>query len=234
MNLAMITALLFQAETDEVLKKLELALKSARTLHVKFSAEGIQGLDKKGPFSAEGSVFLREGNRIAFEGKMRSFDKRLSFLLISDGSEVVTRIDQAGAVKGKSPSQLGDDFIRLMVRVGPTRGFQTMQFAASQPTYSAERLQEVDAWSAFEAGRDGVLSTVSFKKATELEGVKHTGFAKLWFDATNGRLVKRSVERRTEGGKWGPSALNYTETITEFILNADVPDEKFKLPEGKK
>jgi hypothetical protein len=52
---------------------------------------------------------------------------------------------------------------------------------------------------------------------------------KLWYDPKTFGITKRTIDA-VHGG----TRRFVTETFEEFTLNADIPDEKFKLPEEKK
>ena len=77
-----------------------------------------------------------------------------------------------------------------------------------------------------DGGSRTLLYSVRAKAAPKAENVDPYEI-KTWYDPVTFRLLKRAVEPSDR-------RLSTTEVYENFALNADIPDEKFKVPEEKK
>jgi hypothetical protein len=68
---------------------------------------------------------------------------------------------------------------------------------------------------------DKAAKTLTYKLKVEREIVD----VRLWYEPQTLKILKRTLS-----GKSGESELSLTETYEGLVLDAEIPDEKFKLP----
>jgi outer membrane lipoprotein-sorting protein len=235
MTLLLAALLLVQDKTaQEAFNRIEETIEKAKTVSVKFTTE-IKRADapKADPTDAvaSGTILLKEGNKAYVNFTMGDLGLEKGLLLISDGAKVVGK---AATLEGKGidpPSdmkrQLGSAVARYpqvplalslwrVMIIPPARGGET-------------DLSKIVTLSDFESSEDdGKAKTLKYKLM--FKGKNNSLQAKLWYDPISYAILKRTFV--SGDGKADGNVI--TETYEEFILDVDIPDEKFKLPEEKK
>jgi hypothetical protein len=142
--------------------------------------------------------------------------------MICDGEFFTTRTEVSSWNKRSAPADLGGKLTTALVRSGlgywwmATEGFLFRDPRAGQVL------------SDFRAGEpEGSVSTILYK----LSDQEHVATlqVKVWYDPKIVKLVKRTLDGEMLGKKWSS-----TESYEDFSIDADITDEKFKLPEEKK
>jgi len=230
MNLLLAAVLLVQDKTaEDAFKKAEETLEKAKTLQVV-----IVRTETNKPHL---SLKLREGNKVLlqFETGMGMMDKASVF---SDGSDMVIRTPpRTKATRRKTPPSLEAAAKAALFR-GGSDGLKTLAEGLVRKADESDKGFDFKTiFGVSELARtDPGDSTQNFhftltKREPWLD-------PKLWeSDWVGVRLHGKSdgsqLLDRVENAV-GKSAWRASETYKEFILNADIPDETFKLPEEKK
>lgn len=222
MNLLLAVAILLQDGTpEETFKKIEESIEKAKTLSITFSAGGMATAKGGGDglFQASGVMLLKEGGRFNCLVKRRLEDRESENSIVCDGTKLSHKRDQTAAEVIEVPKACRGAASMLVTRVGILMGglFQA-------PGEADEDVKKTLALKNLRVGEDDgraktLLYTISFGPAT-LD-------CRLWYEPKTLRLLKRTMKirkgERVEG--------SLTESYVEYIVNADIPDEKFKLPE---
>jgi|SRR6185295_7213184 len=230
MNALLIAVLLLQDKVaDEAFKKAEESLEKAKTLQVV-----IARTETGKPHL---SLKLKEGNKflLQFETGMGIMDKAS---VISDGSEMLISTPlRTKATRRKTPPSL-DGAAKAALFRGGSDGLKTLaeglvwKADLSDKGFDFKTIFRVSELARTDPGD----STQNFHfTLTKRESWRDPD---LWeSDWVGVRLHVKSdgsqLLDRAENAV-GKSAWRASETYKEFILNADIPDETFKLPEEKK
>jgi hypothetical protein len=205
--------------------KLEGILEKARTITIKSECKGPQD----GPrlyTRSYGKTLLEEGNRVSMLGKQVGGSEKGYYMILSNGR--ITRcffdVDQGGP-KMQASKTLTRDAIAMIVRLGlgplsfsvlrPTGKDTFVPFTAAKDSFLYADLDE---------GEDGNSKTLSYTLKAR-DGSLDVA-VKLWYDPTSARLIKRTVTQRDKAR--GPESA--TEIYTEFVLDAEIPADEFKVP----
>jgi general secretion pathway protein G len=234
MNLLLAALLLMQERTaEETFRKIEEIILEAKTVVVVFSTDAIHisGQNKIG-FACSGSLLLKEDRRVRAEmtrsGSSGGNDSRQ---IQSDGEEFYALLGQDATMRpAHDTGSTRVQFSRRM-KIGFARlgAFQILGGpACSTVLYSPNEFPEVDLRDRFrvsefkeeaaEKDAKGITYTVILPRRTE------TCEMTLWYDPATFVPIRRTQIMRWRGGDF-----TLTEKYSGFTLNADIPDEKFKL-----
>jgi outer membrane lipoprotein-sorting protein len=217
-------ALLLQDKTaEETFKKIEESIEKAKTLSITFSVGGMATAKEgqNGLFQASGVMLLKEGGRFNCVVKRRLEERELENSIVCDGTKVSHKRDQSAAEVIEVPKVYRGAASTLVARVG------TMMGGLFQGTGGPdEDVKKTLALKDLRVGEDDggaktLLYTVSLGPAT-LD-------CRLWYEPKTLKLLKRTMKIRKGESVEG----SLTESYVEYIVNADIPDEKFKLQAGK-
>lgn len=212
MSLLFAIALLAQDKTaEETFKKIEEKLLKAKTVRIKVKTVA----HNEGHPDSEGSyeLLLKEGNKVYFARSTNHKDDENLFF-ISDGVKIATNCP--GWKTADVPANLGSNAAITLMREEFNLNILPQKKGAS-----AKDLCDLSDFKIEEA--DGGARILSYKMSGD-PGWK----VKLWHDPRTFKFVKRtfSIKGRT-------SNAILSETYEAFELDADIPDEKFKLPAEK-
>ena len=246
MTLLVAFALCLQDKTaEEIFKKIQEQIEKAVTISVKFKFRMDGGIEKEPPL-ASGTILLKNTNKVNLSVQHGS-DK--SSVIISDGQKVKDRSNGGDWRENDAPKTLKGDLSAVLA--GSGIGFAVMfSNGRDQSGDNAESLKNVFKVSDFGTDADEKnAKTLTYKlKLTDKPSGSLQYLGKLWYDPKTYRLLKRTViikgeegtlKFKVKDGEGIPNfegeelTLSYTETYEEFTLNADISDEKFKLPAEK-
>lgn len=213
---------------EEAFKEIERRIEKAKTLTVK-STYRVQRL--KEARSESGILFVKEGNR-AWYGEGTTVNPESSF--ISDGKRVqqsrprfydegILAPEQRARPGKASPKKLEENLKVLTSRAGIAfRPFPEIASELTGPGGFSESLRT----SNFKTGESqGRTKSISYELAVS----KHDRqfHVTLWYEPEPLKLLKREVTYTDDDGV----KVVTTETYTEFAIDADIPDEQFRLPD---
>jgi len=240
MNLLLAAVLLLQDKVaEETFKKIELATMNARTLSMKFEFQ-----DPDRQVQGSGTV-LAKANKLNLVYQAQAFvDGKIQggkTHLMCDGQNMV-KVTSSGArqvnvINVVATAILRTGFSRLMAafdNLGSDPGAEEKEVPLHP---GASDLKAVDPAHTFEVkgiatgDDDGEIKTLTY--FMKEKGHTKAYAVRVWYDPKTFALRKRTVTGSMGFGGKGPETT-VTETYEEFTLNADIPDEKFKLPQEKK
>jgi outer membrane lipoprotein-sorting protein len=216
--LLMVVLLAQDASPEEILKKMEEKIATAKLVRVKFSLEGMRKKDKgEEKMSGTGMLILKEGNKLKFEMTMLWDEKKdmVDKKIISDG----TRMDIDGR-RENTPKNLNREIAVAFVRMG-VQGMSVVGADRERdPAAGLSAVMSVSNLAAVE-GEGGQSLSYTLKLVGEEPPIS----IKLWFVPDTFSLLKR----RWEGSK-GDTAIASTEIYEEFVFGGKVKDDEFALP----
>jgi outer membrane lipoprotein-sorting protein len=228
MNLLLAAVLFLQDKTaEETFKKIEDTVAAAKTLSLKFDVKLVKaaGVEES---VLRGTILLKKGDRMSLDSAVIKGGAQKEMLFVSDGSKLSARAD--GRIRGtkETPKDLNAHLAAFLTRAG------VLHFiGAITPAFFGEglNLERAPSVTEIKTGEDeGNLKTLSYKTViTPLVAPPATLDVRLWYEPKSLRLAKRTMRYRSE-----TDPLTFNETYEEFAIDADIPDEKFKLPEEKK
>jgi outer membrane lipoprotein-sorting protein len=211
-----------------VLRKIHDVIFNSKTLRVKFTTEPPPPVPNNVSLgSMKGEILLKEGNKtkIIFEDPAPKGQAVKSHVVVSDGRTVSGEFVHFESVK--DPAKVLQEMLHAsLLGPGVLLGTYALGYGLA---VTDKKNQEPDLRAAFrpmsiEAGDDNQgAKTLVYTLRDGLDAK-----VKVWYDPKDFRLLKRTItSSRQEQGA-------YVETYSEFVIDADIPDEKFKLPEEKK
>jgi hypothetical protein len=228
MNLLLAAVLLMQDMTaEETFKKIERAVGDAKTLTVKVTGKVSSPTEGIAALPATISLLLKNDRMVHFDVTVGSGDDVRSSSIISDGSSLRVRFGARRDYDKETPDAMRSLWNLALVRTGLLIGgffFQDV-VRGGKPIDLKEILQVSDLKMGDD---DGPAKTLTFTVKLDRTDDAQVRF---WYDPKSFALQKRSVLATKNGAV--PRGT-FSEAYDEFILNADIPDEKFKLPEEKK
>jgi outer membrane lipoprotein-sorting protein len=232
MDLLVATVILCQDKTaEDTFRKIEETIQKAKTLSIKFHFKAAK-LTSDEELELDGTFLSKDGNRIRLEcSTLRGELKRELPIIVSDGSRVASFADG----KIRQEKEASHNF-NATLAVLTTRGGVVSLMAGIQSLLVGEKKDTPNAGEAMsiteiEMGEDdGAMKTLNYKTVIKLPPSRTASVeVRLWYEPESLKLVKRTMSHK---GKSGSGTI--TETYNEFTINADIPDEKFKVPEEKK
>lgn len=214
--------------SEETFKKIEESIEKAKTVSIRIKYDWYRKNHEEAKrFRGSGTLLFKEGNKISLtlNGLDRD-EKEIENVAICDGSTLAFRgqLWQWGPGEGKLGGEKGvkDIFATVFARGGAAFAMDCWRLLP----HGREKLANAAEFSAIGEDKGGM--TLSYKLTSSLEaGV--TIDVKLWYDPKDFKLLKRTLEIKGE-----KTVGSFTETYDEFVLNTDIPDEKFAIPEEKK
>ena len=210
---------------EETFRKIEETIEKAKTLSIKFGRERETSHFSRKPLG----VFLQSGKRAWYSEDVLSATETWC---VSDGTRVqCTRphlydegiLGRFKAYERGSASESLERNLKIMLsRAGFTMGLASIALEPGQDLDFSKEL----AVSGFRFGeKNGMTNTLLYtlRAGKDSRPTEVT----LWYDPKSLKLLKRKTADRLKDGR----AITYIESYAEFTLDADIPDEKFKLPE---
>jgi outer membrane lipoprotein-sorting protein len=228
MNLLLAALLLMQDKTaEETFKKIEETVVAAKTLTSTFDVKLVK--ETGGEESVfKGTVLFKSGNRMRCDAAMFRGGSQKQMMFVSDGSKVGALLDG----RNSQPKETSKDFNAALTLLF-TRAGVFHFIGGITPLFFGDglNLEKAPSVAEFKTGEDdGNMKTLHYKTIiTPLVAPPATLDVRLWYEPKSLRIVKRTVSYRSE-----TVSRLFNEIYEEFTLNADIPDEKFKLPEEKK
>jgi outer membrane lipoprotein-sorting protein len=214
-------ALGIQSDEDD-LWKMDQLFHEAKTVSLKIRREWT--ISREGEtrgFKEEGRVAVKKGNKLSVSLNIAG-EKDSPSRLICNGTQL--QLDRGiTPLAAKAPANLTDGLLSVLIR-----GVVGTWVADTQSKLQKGEFQSVDWKSRFKVldlragGKDGAAKTLTYKVQTGADTIQF----KLWYDPDTLRPLKRTFESSSTKG--GPSSTG-TESYEELTLNADIPDEAFKL-----
>jgi outer membrane lipoprotein-sorting protein len=231
MNLLIACTLLLQDKTaEETFKKIQETFATANTLTFKFNVKVVKAIGG-GESALKGTILFKEGNRMRCDFSiLLNGGSQREMLVVSDGSKVAALADG----RNREEKEVSKDFNATLAAVithggvlSFIAGFHSLFAGEKKGALNAEKAPSV---TEIKTGEDdGDMKTLSYKTViTPLAAQPATFDVRLWYEPKSLRLVKRTMSYRSE-----TESRIFNETYEEFTLNADIPDEKFKLPTDK-
>lgn len=213
---------LYIQETRDALSKIEAAALGAKTFQLCYAAETrATREDREYVWNFEGTVLLKEGNRVLLDVKTTVDNRSASRTLVSDGKTFRSRSENDAWRTVDAPEGFRTGLTTGLLRQGGQLWFnrvprlQDLDKELGAPTFPAEPPTEPDA-----AGVRSIRYDLNIGK--EYKPLRIT----LWFDAKTLRLTKR-VTTYDDRPTW--QAVT-TETYSTYVLDGDLPDERFMVP----
>jgi hypothetical protein len=204
---------------DAVQKKL-LDAKSAR---IAFTCEGTYDLrPEKQSVKFSGTVLLRQDNKFRADYKIQIGSDKGEAVFISDGATFYRSNGQNGKEeRGEIPPYLSKGVVAVLVRSGAAWEFvgPSSPFPPSNPELQLLRPKDLKLQKA--APERSKLS-FRFGSDTKVDVVLHVDTA------------VSLPKSRDLSCDWGPVLkMSLVEKYEEFVLNPEIPDEKFKIPPAR-
>lgn len=227
MNLMLACVLLLQDKSaEDTLKAIEESIGKAKTVGLKFKVEVTpkgEGEDKKS--DAEGSVLVKEGNKVLIAMKGRQAGKEMEVLVVSDGSKLRIAFRDQGEPKD-TPQNFKDWVSVSIARVGGAGTFGMVGLLGGGDKRPPPDLRELLQLSEVAHGEnDGNARTLTYR--VTYADANQTFDVRLWYEPKSLKLLKRTLAVKSRA-----SQTDVVETYDDYVLGADIPDEKFKLGEG--
>jgi type II secretion system protein G len=222
MNLLLAAAILLQdPSADEAFRKIEESFEKAKSLRLKFKVDVVQKRPQGDTsFALEGAALLKDGNRFRFTAYTKVAQMEEDFLAVSDGTRLFQQSGKAPPARRDAPPNLVPSFKAVTARGGSFLAFAQSLLAGRKeqdPKKDYELL-------ALKQGEDD-------KEAKTL--VYGLQFPDIRFDCTLRYNPKSFLPlgRVILVKQKGADAGSIRETYDEVVVDADIPDETFKLPE---
>lgn len=227
MNLLLAAVLLLQDKTaEETFKKIETQIETAKTVSLKFKIE----VSGKPEHDGTGTILFKGGNKSFIEIKGGGWD----LTGISDGVKTYSCWGGFTPTVTEANKNQKRNISITFARLGIIQSMTLEFFLGVRITMGDQGKKPVedDFRKLFEvfdikAGEDDKESkTLTYKVKVPDDRV--SADAKVWYDPKTFMLSKLTASVNIS-----KSISVVTETYEEFTLNADIPDERFKLPEKK-
>jgi outer membrane lipoprotein-sorting protein len=255
-NLLLAAILLVQDKTaEEIFKKIEEMIEQADSISIRLKYRMILDSGKGLPTKEEETtavILLNKENKVVVSVEPSPmFDGgRSDMKVLSDGDRLVVTDESGKTASGTTPKSLGTGFKTILARMGyfgaqwlvprsprlppPVIGGQNPAKLAPKEEKDPDlkKFLERDLKKDFQITdlkaftEDGEHLLRYSLKQGKGEALEMT----LWYDPKTYKPLKR---RYVLAGL-GTLSIVQLETYVEFSTNADIPDEKFKLPEQKK
>jgi outer membrane lipoprotein-sorting protein len=213
---------------EETFKDIEENIAKAKTVSLTFKAEVV--LKKRGVESIqtmEGTAHFKEGNKANLFAVSKAQGREEDYSAISDGSRLRRRAGKADAETMNAPEGFVERFEMAFARAGMSLAFFMTQRPSTADGEKGQDVKKAIDISDFKHGEDN--SSLSYKLRFPETEPDLVASCVLRYDPKTLRLLGRKTTIKRNGVDAGV----FTDTYDEFILNADIPDEKFKLPAEK-
>ena len=239
MNLLLAAGLLLQDKTaEEAFKKIEQVLLAAKTVRVRYTGEYATTTRYGTQYGLEtGFLALKEGNKAYAYNEFHPLGEPQSPMMVtvSDGQTLEHRSSQERekACRHETPASLTKTTSAALLRFGATGAVLVVRAAGTTGPQQISDPEKTAPTSGFKVRKvnEKVMELTFEVKSPHYAGSTTAIETRvtLEYDATTFIPIRRIEVSRFDGYQ---STTN--ETYTDFTLNADIPDEKFKLPEEKK
>jgi len=243
MNLLLAAVLLMQDKTaEETLGKIEEAVDKARTVRVTYrtEAECVRSGAEKSTWTNEGNILVKGASRINASSNYKLIEGKRSEAyesqLISDGTNLLLHFPPSKKrvidLQFFSIPQFQGSLVRAgvsnsMFLAGTFGDLLCVGGGGPKPKDFFE-LSKLKEGPKRERGKT-LEYTLKYENERFPSHPTKELLVILEYDPVTWKLLSRKTKIQFEGGE-----TTIRETYTDFILNADIPDEKFKLPEEKK
>ena len=211
--------------------KIEEVIRDAKTLRIRLKSEvSNRASNMSEPETtalSTGMLLLKTGNRLAQEVQIVRGGNTLGFSVISDGMHVVFSRGNASYATAEAPKDLN----KRASSVIPIIGAEAPWHIEGGKVLLPDLEKECKFTDFKEEPFEGETKALSFKVVQQKGGSNDEVKVTLWYESDSYTLLRKTVDIKFKGTSKSSSA---TTTYIEFTLNADIPDEKFKLPEDKK
>ena len=217
-----------QESPDETLRKIEEAIERAGTVRVRFMVS----VHSPEQHKSVGFLLLKKG------GKVHGMVKRLNgknegdVIVVSDGSRLAYKYGEEWTAE-ELPKTFYGGVTATLARLGASQAANIgagWYHVVWHPDGCKETLEVSD----IQAGKpDGDAPTISY--TVQVKGVNYDSrdYVRLWYEPATLKPIKRSFKTvaslranggvRKEGGE-------YTEIYEEYTLDAEIPDDRFRIP----
>lgn len=204
---------------EELVKKVEAKVASAKTVSLRLSMEVAAGDEKQ---SFDVAVDFKEGNRARLKVEGKGADGKTAFTLtaVCDGKRVA-RGDPDGTEVTDAAADLAEKARGLAVRA-PVRDLSKTMGGTAPKT----AMTYADwAFAADEKVGERAAKVVTYTASRGSVKIE----MKLWIDAENLELLKRETVER----KKGAVAARVTDTFSAMACDGEIADDTFAVPEEK-
>jgi hypothetical protein len=211
-------------------QKIEDTLTQARTVRIKFKLESVtHGPRIENKSSHEGVLLLKKGNKVHLSGDNRSNLLNLTYTMISNGKRMQLRSSALNEPHElETPENLAAAVCRFASRAGPSCVFMTV---TSKEANLEDMMDVIKVGEFKELPAEGTTRKISYRLMIENPmAIKIRGT--LSYEAGTLRPLQRSL-KITFGEDNGGEATS-TELYQDYVLDAEIPDETFAIPDGKK
>jgi hypothetical protein len=222
-----------------VLAKIEENLHDARTIRIRYSSEStFTSADGTVGLQSKGMILLKDGDKFALTEEELSLtdDKNKSktrkFQFVSNGKQMSLSLPMLDSKVRETPAGICRFVACCLPRLGAFGAQDILRISylgdgAEQRTNDPRNIYKLS--DVKSTGRDGQMSTLTFMIAgniTKAVSIK----VKLWYNPESRMLIKRRQETKSTNGDQTATVI---EVYDEFVLNRDIPDDDFRLPEKK-
>jgi hypothetical protein len=235
MNLLLAAVLLMQDKAaEDVFGKITASIEKAKTVQVKLA---VKIGDLAEGSTEEGTVTLLIGDRNRFRVSTKEKYQNKGDLQAKEiegeyGCDGASLWSSAGRRVEAAPPLLDAWYRTAISRIGYSQAYLLkLRFGLSEQAKDRfpdlEKMLEIDDIKSGpdESGAKTLTYTVAVKSLRSADTYIDRYKIKIWYDAKSLKMIKRTVKSRDESS---------SESYESFVFDADIPDEKFKLPEEKK
>jgi hypothetical protein len=208
---------------EEVLKKIEKTVADATTIKAEFKIDKLPlSKDGKVVVSASGILELKGANKVLVQAEIRQGSQKMDWGLVSDGKRHFAFSGNSSSPPSEPPKALAAEMRAhfstlplLAMWMGPRiEGFQ-------------DRRNSFQVIGVRSGEDDGSQKTLWVEyQSQDPNGVKPQ--ARLWYDPKTFLISKRVMT----GGR-ADTPIELPDTFFNIVLNADIPDDDFSMPEEK-
>jgi hypothetical protein len=229
MNLLFAAVLLMQDRTaEETFKKLEETLEKAKTLSLNFKVAFVKQAGLVQNMTIEGTAHFKEGNKASITALTTVQGETQEYSGVSDGSRLRRGTGKAETEVTAVPADFLARFETALSRAGMLFAFvETTRPSAVRGRTLQELKKDLEV-SNFKLGED--KSSLSYTLRFPESDPKMVATCVLRYEPKTLTLLGRKMTLTRNGEDEGV----YTDTYEGYTLNADIPDEKFRLPGEKK
>jgi outer membrane lipoprotein-sorting protein len=213
------------AVAEKAFRKIEEAFDKARSLKARFSMELTE--DGGPPITASGEVWVKEGNKLFVLARVDGPSQHKETRIYGAGGKMVTERDGKASAPEAAWPDLSTRMTAGFLRVGIAALDKIAHYTGPSPKEEAD-IKNILVLSGFRTGPDeGEARTIAFRVEA---GKSEELIVTLTYDHQTFRLLKRT----TKVMKRNRLEVSVVEKYDEFTLDAEIPDERFAFPEGKK
>jgi type II secretion system protein G len=225
MNLLLAVAILLQDKAaEEAFQKIADTFEKAKTVTLEFKAEvGQKRGNADAAFLLEGTLLLKEGRKVNLTARTRTQGMEDDFAAVCDGEQIFHRNGKRSPVTKDAPKEFAAHLAAMFSRGGMFMTFaDNMRPVAKSGNQDPKTLYAPLNLKQGEDDKDAKTLVYGLKfPEGEMDCVLRYD-PKTWIPSGRTMTVKQN----------GAEAGTIRETYKTFVLDAELPDEKFKLPAG--